>query len=74
MAWVVNDRLKLEFEVKERCKFAFYARQEISHLLSKKTRLTCYLESLQAKKAELDCYLSQVDGYIRSLECELDLF
>lgn len=58
-AWIFNDGRDLEFEVNERCKFAFYARQEIPHLLAEKTKLTYHLKNMKAEKAkpELDCYL-----------------
>lgn len=43
-AWITNDHLNLEFEVKDRYKYDFYTKQEISHLLVEKTKLDCYLK------------------------------
>ncbi|KAG6708123.1 hypothetical protein I3842_06G064200 [Carya illinoinensis] len=57
--WITNDWADLEFEVRERQKVAFYAKQEISHLLAEET--------------ELESYLKQADGHIHFLEGKLDI-
>ncbi|XP_042944643.1 uncharacterized protein LOC122278529 [Carya illinoinensis] len=73
VAWVIKDRHNMEFEVRERHKFAIFTRQEITRLVAENTKLSCHVEKLLTERAELNYYLGQANGHVQSLECKLDL-